>query len=321
MRRVLLQRLGQAALVVVLVVTLCFVLIRLAPGDPFVAALDMPDVPADAAAAMAEQFGFDRPMHEQYLRYLGELLQGNLGYSTSRGRGVGEVLWLLLPNTLLLMGTALLLGLTAGIALGAWQGWRLESPVSRWSDRAALALVSVPEFILGLFLALTFALAWRVFPVGGMRTEFGPSGLGGLLDLLRHLVLPAGTLALGIAAIVARHQRAAMRSVRDTEFIRAARAAGVPERTLLWRYALRNALAPVFTVMGVLLTSLVSGAVLIERIFAWPGMGRALVDAVLYRDYHLVTGAVLVTSVGVVLATLAADLAVWWADPRARGRL
>jgi peptide/nickel transport system permease protein len=110
-----------------------------------------------------------------------------------------------------------------------------------------------------------------------------------------------------------------MRAVRDAEFVRAARAMGIPERRVALQHALRNALAPVLTVMGVLLASLASGAVLVERIFAWPGMGRTLVDAVLYRDYPLVAGSVLVTSVGVVLATLAADLAVWWADPRARG--
>ncbi len=321
MRRVLLQRLGQAALVVALVVTLCFLLIRLAPGDPFFAALDMPDVPADASARMAERFGYDRPLPEQYVRYIGGLLQGDLGWSHSRARPVAEVLRLLLPNTLLLMGAALLVGMLGGIIVGALQGWHAESPLARWSDRVSLVLVSIPEFVLGLFLALTLALSWRLLPVGGMRTEFGPSGLAGLVDVLWHLVLPAGTLALGIAAVVARHQRAAVRALRRAAFIRAGRAAGLHERSLLWRYALRPALAPVLTVMGVLLATLVSGAVLVERIFAWPGMGRAVVEAVLYRDYPLVAGAVLVTSVGVVLATLLADIAVWWADPRAQDRL
>lgn len=319
--RVLLLRLAQAALVVALVVTACFVLIRLAPGDPFFAALEQPDVPVEAAARMREQFGYDRPIGEQYARFVSGLMRGELGWSHSRARPVTEVLAEVVPNTLLLMGTALLVGFFLGVSLGAWQGWRAESRAAAFSDRVGLVLVSIPEFVLGLMLALLFAVMWRVLPIGGMRTEYGPSGLAGLLDVLQHLVLPAGTLALVIAAIIARHQRAAMRSVRDAEFLRAARAMGIGERRILLRHALRNSIAPVLTVLGVILGSLASGAVLIERIFAWPGMGRALVDAVLYRDYPLVAGAVLVTSIGVVGATLLADLGVWWADPRARGRL
>ena len=321
MARVLLLRCAQATLVVWLVVTLCFALIRVAPGDPFFAALDQPGVPPETAALMRERFGYDQPVAEQYVRFVAGLLRGDLGWSHSLSRPVTEVLRAVLPNTLLLVGTALFLGLGAGIAVGAWQGWHAESRASRWSDRALLALVSIPEFVLALLLALVFALSWRLFPLGGMRTEFGPTGLGGLLDVLHHLALPAGTLALVVMAIIARHQRAAMREGRGAEFIRAARATGIPERRILLRHALRNALVPVLTVMGVMLASLASGAVLVERIFAWPGMGRAMVDAVLYRDYPLVAGGVLVTSVGVVLGTLIADLAVTWADPRLRQRL
>lgn len=321
MTRVVLVRLAQATFVVALVVTTCFALIRLAPGDPFFAALDQPDVPAETAAQMRERFGYDRPIPVQFLRFVGALARGDLGWSHSRARPVSEVLAAVLPNTLLLMGSALIVGLLAGLAIGAWQGWRAESAISRWTDRLALGIISIPEFVLALLFALLFALTWRIFPVGGMRDEFAPGGAAGLLDLLRHLALPAGTLALVIAAVVARHQRAAMRQVRDAEFIRAARATGIRESRILWRHALRNTLTPVFTVMGVILASLVSGAVLVERIFAWPGMGRALVDAVLYRDYPLVAGAVIVTSLGVVAATLLADLAVWWADPRLRRRL
>jgi peptide/nickel transport system permease protein len=317
-RRVLLLRLAQATLVVALVVTACFALIRLAPGDPFFAAIDQPDVPREAAARMREQFAYDRPIGDQYVRFVSEVMRGDFGYSHSRGRDVSEVLAEVVPNTLLLMGTALLVGVLLGVAVGAWQGWRAESALARWSDRLGIVVVSIPEFVLALLVALLFAVIWRLFPIGGMHTEYGPDGVAGVLDVLHHLVLPAGSLALVIAAIVARHQRAAMRAVRDAEFVRAARAMGIPERRVAL-HALRNALAPVLTVMGVLLGSLASGAVLVERIFAWPGMGRTLVDAVLYRDYPLVAGTVLVTSVGVVLATLAADLAVWWADPRARG--
>lgn len=315
--RVLAARIGQAIAVVGIVVTLCFVLIRLAPGDPFFAALDQPGVPPEAVAAMRETFGYDRPVPEQYLRFVGGILRGDLGWSHSRGRPVADVIAALLPNSLLLAGVGLLVGVLLGVAIGAWQGWRFESRLAHLSDRALLVISSVPEFVLALALAMLFALELRWLPVSGMRSE----GTSGMLDLLRHLVLPAGTLAIAVAAVLARHQRAAMRSVRDAEFIRAARATGIPERRVLFRHALRNAISPVLTVLGVMLGALAGGTVLIERIFDWPGMGRALVEAVAYRDYPLVVGAVIVTSVAVTFATLLADLAVAWADPRLRSRL
>jgi len=315
--RVLAARIGQAIAVVGIVVSLCFVLIRLAPGDPFFAALDQPGVPPEAVAAMRETFGYDRPVPEQYLRFVGGILRGDLGWSHSRGRPVADVIAALLPNSLLLASVGLLVGVLLGVAIGAWQGWRFESRLAHLSDRALLVISSVPEFVLALALAMLFALELRWLPVSGMRSE----GASGILDLLRHLVLPAGTLAIAVAAVLARHQRAAMRSVRDAEFIRAARATGIPERRVLFRHALRNAISPVLTVLGVMLGALAGGTVLIERIFDWPGMGRALVEAVAYRDYPLVVGAVIVTSVAVTFATLLADLAVAWADPRLRSRL
>lgn len=320
MLRFLLHRLLHAALVVWLVVSICFVLIRTAPGDPFFSGLEALDVPPESAQLMRERFGYDRPIAEQYLRFIGALSRGDLGWSHSRGRTVAEVLASTLPSTLLLMSSALGIGILLGVGVGGWVGWR-GGAVSRAVDRVALAVLSVPEFVLALLLALGPALAWRLFPMGGMRTEFGPGGIAGVLDVLHHLALPAAALGSAVAAIVARHQLASMRVVRGAEFIRAARASGIPERQLLWRHALRNALVPVLTVMGVLLPSLVGGAVLVERVFAWPGMGRVLVDAVAFRDYPLVVGTVLVTSIGVVLATVLADLAVAWADPRLRSRL
>ena len=192
MTRVLAARLGQAIAVVGIVVTLCFALIRLAPGDPFFAALDQPGVPPEAAAAMRESFGYDRPLHEQYLRFLGGLARGDLGWSHSRGRPVTDVIAALLPNTLLLVGTGLLVGVLLGVTLGAWQGWRAESRLATLSDRALLALSSIPEFVLALLMAMLFALELRWLPVSGMRSE-GVTAFG---DLLRHLVLPAGTLAV-----------------------------------------------------------------------------------------------------------------------------
>lgn len=318
MTRVLLSRIAQAALVVLLVVATCFTLIRLAPGDPFFASLDEPDVPEEVREAQRRAFGYDRPVPEQFVRFLAQAAQGDLGWSHSRAEPVTTVLATVLPHTMLLSGTALVLGLLAGVALGAWQGWRPTSRLARLTDRLGLVVLSVPEFVLALLGALVLAAAWRLFPVSGMRSEVGPGGWAGLLDVLHHLVLPASALALVLTAVVARHQRAAMRAVRDAEFVHAARAKGLTERRILLRHALRNALVPVLTLAGLLLPALAGGAVLVESVFAWPGMGRTIVSAVQLRDYPLVVGGVLVSATLVVLGSLLADLAVAWADPRLR---
>ncbi|MBX3174641.1 MAG: ABC transporter permease [Gemmatimonadaceae bacterium] len=319
MGRLLLDRLLQALLVVILVVTTSFVVIRLAPGDPFAQQMEAEGAGAEQRERLKQAFGFDRPIAEQYLRFVANAARGEFGFSTSRNTEVREVLARALPPTLLLMGLALSIGLLGGIALGAWQGWRPDRLAARLTDRLGLVAVSIPEFVLALLLLLGPALALRWFPVNGARSLVPPAEpLPALFDRLHHLVLPALSLALVLTAVVARHQRAAMDEVRDAPFVRAARARGVAESTLLWRHALRSALVPVLTLAGVILPSLVGGAVLVERVFAWPGMGSVLVDAVTARDYHLVVGAVLVGSVAVVSGTLVADLALLWADPRQR---
>lgn len=318
MRRVLLERFTHALLVVMLVVTTSFVLIRLAPGDPLLGVLTDEAMPLEVRERVIASYGYDQPVPVQFGRFLLDVTRGDLGWSSSRHAPVTALLARALPNTLLLMGVAMAVGLAIGVLLGAWQGWRPASWTARVSDRLGLLMLSVPEFVLALFLMLGPALALGWFPVGRMRTEFGPGGLAGVLDLLHHLALPAFTLAIVLAAVVARHQRAATLAVTGSEFVRAARAKGVPERRVFLRHALRNSLVPVITLAGVALPSVVSGAVLVEKIFDWPGMGRLTVDAVLSRDYYLVVGSVLVTSVFVVIGTLCADLALLWADPRLR---
>ena len=318
MIRALLSRLGQGAAVVALVVTACFALIRLAPGDPFAVSVEQENVPAEMRDRMRRLYGFDRPIAEQYVLFVRNLARGELGYSFSRGQPVARVLVESVPPTLLLMGTALLLGGLGGVAVGAWQGWRGDTRATRFVSRLSLVILSVPEFVLALLLVMGPALAWGLFPVTGMQGDFAPRGIAGALDVLHHLALPALTLAVVVGAVVARHQRRAILAVVHADFVRAARAKGVPEYRILVHHALRNALVPVLTLAGVLFPALISGAVLVEKVFAWPGMGRAVVDAVARRDYPLVGGAVLVSSLFVVLGTLLADLAVSWADPRRR---
>lgn len=320
MRAALLSRAGQAALVVLLVVATCFTLIRLAPGDPFFRALDAATVSPEQRAEQRARFGYDRPLPEQFARYAGSVVRGQFGWSHSRGEPVGRALASALPNSLLLVGTALLLAFSVGIAVGAWQGWRAGSVLERVSGAVGLVLVSIPDFVLAILALMGPALAWRLFPVSGMRTEFGPSGLEGVVDLLHHLALPALTLAIPVAAVAARLQRAAMLGVRDADFVRAARARGASEPRIVARHALRNALVPVLAYAGVQVSALMGGVVIIEQVFDWPGMGRLMLAAVHARDYPLVAGAVLISSLGTVLGTMAADVALLWADPRQRGR-
>ncbi len=320
MRGVQLRRIGDAAILVALVVATCFVLIRLAPGDPFFPRLDDPAWTPERAAAQRVAFGYDRPIPVQFVHYVSRTLAGDLGWSHSRNQPVAEALLSTLPATALLVGTALGIAFAVGILVGAWQGWRRDSRLGRATDTATLALLSVPEFLVAVFALMGPALAWHWFPTSGMRTPYGPVGVLALVDRLHHLALPAFALGLPIAAVVARLQASAMREVREAEFVRAARSRGLADGLVLRRHALRNALVPVLTYAGLQLSAALSGAVIVERIFSWPGMGRLIVDAVGARDYPLVAGGVLVAALCTVAGTLLADLALQWATPRLQGR-
>ncbi len=330
MFRFLLGRLAQSALVLGLAVSVVFALLRAAPGDPLSGStLDATTAPA-TRELLRRQYALDRPLLEQYAHFVGSALRGELGMSLSRGRPVAQVLRDVVPNTVLLMGTGLFLGILGGIALGAWQGSRdtrssaTSARVARMSERIGLAIIATPEYIVATAMLTLFAATWRLFPIGGMvslgvHDSLGPVAQAG--DVLWHLTLPALTLALIVGAGVARYQRTEMRLVLARPFIRTARAKGVPEARVLVHHALRNALGPVITLCGLLLPSLVGGAVFVEAIFAWPGMGRTMVEAVTGRDYPLAIGAVIVSSVLVALGGLLADVAAAVADPRlVRGR-
>lgn len=319
MRRFLIARTVQAAIVIVLAATVVFVLVHLAPGDPFSAALDDPSFSAETRDRLRAQYGYDQPVATQYGLWLRNIARGDLGISHNAARPVAAVMADAIPNTLLLMGTALVFGLLGGIALGAWQAARRESRAARFSNAAALTLLSVPEFLLAFAAVAVLAGRWRLFPIGGM-VDFAQhdsmSFVGRGLDIMRHLTLPALTLALVVAAAVSRYQRTEMLAVLPEDFVRTARAKGAGEGRVVIRHALRNALGPIIQIAGLLLPALVGGAVFIEKIFGWPGMGLTMVDAVLGRDYALVLGGVLCTSTLVVLGGLLADLVAAFADPR-----
>jgi peptide/nickel transport system permease protein len=318
-QRFLLARAAQALVVIAIVVSLAFALVHVAPGDPFRTGLDDPAMAEAMRDRLRAQFGYDRPLPEQYLRWVANVVRGNFGWSHSMERPVLDVLRDRIPSTALLMATGLGLGLAAGIALGAWQGARQGSRADRVTSGAAMAILSAPEFLLALGAVAFFGSTLRLFPVGGLADPAmhdAMSAGGRILDVLRHLTLPALTLAVAVAVVVSRYQRSSMIAVLPEDFIRTARAKGADERTVIVAHALRNALGPVITISGLLLPALVSGAVFVETIFAWPGMGHAMVDAVIGRDYPLVIGSVLVTSALVTVGSALADVISALADPR-----
>jgi peptide/nickel transport system permease protein len=320
-RRFLLARGAQALVVIALVATLAFALVHLAPGDPFGSGLDDPTSSAELRAQQMHRWGYDQPVSVQYLKWLGNIARGEFGWSHSRSRPVADVLLATVPRTLLLMGTALVFGVLAGVALGTWQAARHDRPAERVSSALAMVTLSIPEFLVALA-ALAFPAArWHWFPVSGIVDAAGHDSMNAVAqawDILRHLALPAGTLALLTAAAVSRYHRSAMLAVLPEEFVRTARAKGAGELVTVLRHALRNALGPLITIVGLLLPALFGGAVFVETIFSWPGVGRMMFDAVHGNDYPLVLAGVLVGSVLVALGSALADVLAALADPRVR---
>jgi peptide/nickel transport system permease protein len=315
------RRLGAAALVAFGVVTLTFLLIHLAPGSPLAGPAENPYVSQPMIEQARRNFALDQPLHVQYVRYLANLARGDWGTSFAMHRPVLDALGDALPNTLVLALAALILDFTLGIAIGTLQGMRARSTLDRVCSAVTLTLYSVPVFWLGLVLVLVFGQELGWLPVGGvvdpvLHPTYGL--LGKILDRAVHLLLPALTLGLVGAAGTARYQRAAVLEVVRQDFIRTARAKGLDETAVALRHALRNALLPTITLLGLSLPTLFSGAVLVETVFSWPGMGRLAVDSMLRRDYPVVTGAAILVALAVVAGNLVADLLVRLADPRTR---
>jgi peptide/nickel transport system permease protein len=304
-----------------MVTTLTFVLVHLAPGDPISAALDGPGVTESVRQQWRESFGLDKPLGEQYVRWVANAARGELGYSFSHRRPVRDVLADTLPRTILLAGLSLVLSFFIGIAVGVLQAERPGGARDRWLGRVLLLLYSVPDFWLALIALLAFAYWLPLLPAGGIvdpvMHDYLSAG-GRIADRLKHLVLPVLTLTLLSAASIARYQRSALLDVRPSDWMRTALAKGLSWRAAVRQHAVRNALLPTITLAGLWLPALAAGAVFIEKVFSWPGMGLATVNAIGARDYPLVTAGVLAISVLVVLGALLADIAVALVDPRVR---
>lgn len=307
--------------IVAIVATITFVLIHIAPGDPFSAVMDNPNVSERVRSTLRAQYGLDRPLPEQFVRYVGQLARGELGWSFSHDRPVRDVLATALPNTLVLMVVALVGSFALGILIALIQVAQRGSATDHTLSAISLFFYSVPDFWLAILALLTFTYWLPIFPVGGavdpVMHEY--MGFGArIVDRLRHLALPALTLTILASPGVARYQRAALLDVLPADYIRTARLKGLTEREILRRHALRNALLPIISLLGLSFPALLTGAFFIEKIFAWPGMGLAVVNAIGTRDYPLVVGGVIIGSIMVTLGSILADLLYAWADPRLR---
>jgi peptide/nickel transport system permease protein len=305
------KRIGLALLIVLLAMTMLFGMIYLVPGDPASIALG-PRATPEMKAALTARMGLDQPIPVQLFNFISGVLTGNLGVDVWSNRSVAAIIFEALPYTLVLTAVGLGWSVTLGIVLGCFSATHRGSWVDRAIGVMSVSAIAVPSFVVALYSLLVFAVALRWLPAIGAGQAGDPG------DQLRHLILPAFAIGIGWVGYIARLVRASMLEVMGENFIRTARAFGLPERRVIYRYALTVAILPTVALLGVGIGNLLSGAVFAEIVFARPGIGKLIYDSVLNRNYPVVMGAVLVTTVLYVLTTLIADLLAALLDPRVR---
>ena len=316
MGRYIQRRLLISIPLLVVITILSFLLLQLTPGDPLNSYIppDQP-LPPEQREALRHELGLDRPLAVRYLFWLRETAQGNLGVRATNFEPVSEAIGRRVGPTLLLMGTALVVGITLGVALGVVSALKKYSALDMVLTVLAFLGVSFPVYLAGLLGLYIFALQLGWVPAGGLATP----GVGfSVTDRLHHLLLPAVLISLQYVASTMRYTRSAMLEVLGQDYIRTARAKGLREHVITGRHALRNALLPVVTIIGSYIPNLLGGAVFIESIFSWPGMGRLFVEGVEARDYPLIMGLILVLAIIILLANLLTDVAYALIDPRVR---
>ncbi len=316
--RVLRRTVLQAVPTALGIVILNFFLLRLAPGDAAdVLAGESGSATEETMAMMRHSFGLDLPVLHQLAGYLSNVAHGSLGFSPLYNMPVAALIAQRVPGTLILMGLALVIALLLGITLGTVMALN----AGRWPDRlisvVSLVFYSVPGFWVGLMLIVMFSVMLGWLPSGGSETiGAGLTGVAAVRDSLLHMVLPATSLALFYVAIYARLTRASVLEITSQDYVRTAAAKGLPPSTIAVRHVLRNALLPVTTVAGMHIGGILGGAVVVETVYSWPGLGRLTYEAVMKRDFNVLLGVLLLSSLLVIFVNMAVDLLQLWLDPR-----
>lgn len=315
MGRYITRRLFQALPLLLGISLVSFAILMAVPGGPLSAYENNPEITPEDLERLARTFGLDQPFHIQYASWLGRFITGDWGYSYASHLPVLQLIGERLPNTLYLMGTVYVVTLAIAVPIGIFTALRQYSWFDHIATGATFAFLSTPTFWLALLLIIAFGLHLRWLPLGGMST---PGADFDLTDRLRHLVLPVATLSLvGIGSYV-RYVRASMLETIQQDYMRTARAKGLPERVVVSRHALKNAAIPLVTVAALDLPELFVGALVTEQIFGWPGMGRLFWDAATRADYPILMGILTVSALLIILANLVADLCYGYLDPRIR---
>jgi peptide/nickel transport system permease protein len=312
MTRFLIRRLLGAIPLLLGVAILSFIFMQLAPGGPDALFARNARMTEEQLQAIRHNMGLDRPVHEQLVTWLVNLAQGDLGISYTQYRPVSQVIWDVIPNTLLLMGTGMLISLAAALSFGILAARRQYGFFDNVTSFVSYFGLAMPVFWFGLMLQLLFAVRLGWLPSAGMESAGG----GGLWDVARHLVLPAFTIAIGSIAGWSRYVRSSTIESLEQDYVRTARAKGIDEQRVLIGHVLRNALIPFVTVVGIDVPLYLTGAVLTETVFSWPGMGRLFFDALTVRDYPVLMGILLLGAVLIVLGNLIADVLYGVLDPR-----
>ncbi len=316
-----LRRLLQLIPIVIIIICINFLLIHLAPGDPVSYLIGDAPVDQSFVDTLRSQFGLDKPLYVQLLQYFVQIAHGNLGYSFVSRQDVSAILVERLPATLLLLGTQFVLSIIFGTLLGVVSAYRQGSAIDQSVTVLSLIGFAVPAFWLAQMMLLVFSLQLNLFPAQGMHSlRVSTEGFASFVDLLQHLALPAITLTIFNMAVIARVTRASMLNNLRLEYITFARSKGVRELAVVWTHALRNAILPVITVVGLNIRTLIAGAVLTETVFAWPGIGRLTYDSMISRDYPVLMGILVVISITVVIGNILTDIAYAYLDPRVRYR-
>lgn len=316
MTKYLIGRLVQVVPVMFVVTIFVFLMLHLAPGDPAEVILSQRSINfrEEQLVELRAKLGLDRPLVVQYADWLGNALTGDLGTSYYLRRDIGSILFERMQGTALLALGALIFALPVGIGAGVLSSILRGTIWDRLISAVVVAGVALPVFALGLFMIVLFGVELKWLPVSGMKSFDG----GDPIDRLKHLIMPAITLGVSPAAILSRLTRSSMIEVLNEDYVRTARAKGLTETWVLWRHAFRNVLIPITTVIGLEAGFMLGGAVLVEVVFSWPGMGQLIVEAILQRDFPVVQGAILVIALAYVLINLLIDVLYAFIDPRIR---